>query len=531
MVWVYRTTAPADHVRIRTSMGNSTGNLQDYWDVIEKYPQLQGACIWDWVDQGLLKKNDKGVAFWAFGGDFGPSDVPSDGNFCCNGIVAPDRVPHPGYMEVKKVYQYVKFKPVDLAKALINISNNYDFYNLDGTTLAWEVTCDGKVVSAGDLGAQIIEPYQEKAITIPVGVINPQPGSEYFLNLYLKNSIQRGILAPGTVIASEQFKLPPEAKGIAKSLEKAPKLKIERAERNVVISSKNFSVTFDTLSGEMLSMKYDTVEFLNHGPAPNFRRAPTDNDVGNRLYERAKVWFEASERRVTNNVEIKKISDREVQLTVFYSFSDLAAKETITYRILGTGDIIVKPELITGSEKLPDLPRFGLNLQIRPGFETVTWFGRGPWENYSDRKTSAFVGLYSSPVDSLLSGYVRPQENGYRTDVRWLTLTGNSPAGLYIEGDSVICFSALHYTYDDMKGFKQGGKHPSDMQKRAFTDLNVDKFQMGVGGDDSWGARVHPQYCIPAKSYSYEFRIRPYLLGKEDPVILGREVISGYHNS
>jgi beta-galactosidase len=432
-------------------------------------------------------------------------------------------VPHPGYWEVKKVYQSVKFKPVDLSKGVIELSNNYDFYDLDGTTLAWDVTCDGKVIASGEAKPSKTEPYHKQEVSLPLLLPAPIPGAEYFLNLYLKVKNQWGLLSPGTVIASEQFMLPARVKAPASHADKAPKLKITSHDRNIVLSAKSFSVAFDTLSGDMVSLKYDTVEFISHGPVPNFRRAPTDNDVGNRLYDRAKVWFEASDRRTINHVSVNRVSDHEVVIEVSLSFSEVAAKETIRYRVLGTGDVYVLTSFFPGTEKLPDLPRFGLNLQISPGFGQVTWFGRGPWENYQDRKTSAFTGLYHSSVDSLLSGYVRPQENGYRTDVRWLTLTGKAPVGLYIGGDSLICFSALHYTYDDMKGFKHGGKHPSDMQKKAFTDLNIDKVQMGVGGDDSWGARVHPQYCIPVKGYTYGFRLRPYLIGKEDPVLLGRE--------
>jgi beta-galactosidase len=210
-------------------------------------------------------------------------------------------------------------------------------------------------------------------------------------------------------------------------------------------------------------------------------------------------------------------------LKVFLFLSDVSSKQILEYIVLGTGDIFVTSKLYPSTTNMAELPRFGMNLQVNGEFRNVSWYGRGPWENYQDRKSASFVGLYKTTVDELFTPYVRPQENGYRTDVRWFTLTGESSSGLLISGAPLICFSALRYTYDDMKGFKHAGKHPWEMEKKPFIDLNVDYLQQGVGGDDSWWARVHPQYTLPAKEYSYTYRIRPYDKAKEDPAVLGRE--------
>jgi beta-galactosidase len=534
-----RQTRPNIMCEYAHAMGNSTGNLQDYWDMIEKYPQLQGACIWDWVDQGILvyKKGDSvrtgdpaGMGdptsrpYYAFGGDFGPKDVPSDGNFCCNGLVFPDRTPHPGYYEVRKVYQYVKFFASDLAVPEITVENRYDFFTLEGTQFTWEVTADGKKISGGILPPFKMDPKTKKSLTLPVPKFMPEPGVEYYLTVRCILTNDRGILTKGHLLAYEQFRLPQDVKATITVMDKVPPLKLTMKDRKVLIEGKHFSLTFDSLTGMLLSLRYDTVEFIQAGPVPNFRRAPTDNDVGNDLYDRCKVWFNASERRGIMGVRTDKVSDKEVTVRTDMFLYEVNAKISITYTVLATGDILVDVVFRPESEKLPEIPRLGLNMRISGQFSKVRYLGRGPWENYWDRHTGSLVGVYSTTTDSMFVPYVRPQENGYRTDVKWFTLTGNGGAGVLFSGSPQICFSALPYTYDDMKGFEQGGKHPADMERRNFIDLNVDYRQQGVGGDDSWGAKVHPEYTLPCTAYSYSFRIRPYDMAKEDPAVLGRQV-------
>jgi beta-galactosidase len=211
------------------------------------------------------------------------------------------------------------------------------------------------------------------------------------------------------------------------------------------------------------------------------------------------------------------VSPNEIVVKVTYNFPDLSAKEFVNYRILGSGDILVTVKINLIGKDIPELPRFGLNLEMKSEFSNVQWYGRGPWENYQDRNSSAFVGLYNSTVDEQFIPYVRPQENGYKTGVRWMALTGKDNKGIFIQGDPQFCFSALPYTYDDMKGFTHGGNHPVDMEKQNFIDLNIDYNQMGVGGDDSWGAKPHPEYRLTANDYSYSFRFRPYSTNKDNP--------------
>ncbi len=491
------------------AMGNSTGNFQDYWDVIEKYPQLQGGCIWDWVDQGLYAKDTNGREYWAYGGDFGPKDVPSDGNFMCNGLVFPDRVPHPGYFEVKKVYQSVKFSPVDMNNLSFEVLNKYDFYDLSNTELTWEMTANGRVLYGGKVPAFTLSPKATKEIRIPMRKTAIIPGTEYYLNVYLKTITPQGLIPAGHVIASEQLLVPwlqpaKETAGISPA-----KLELNESDLLATVTGKDFTVVYDKSSGMLTSFSYAGHEILHQGPVPNFRRAPTDNDIGNGLARKSKIWFDASERRRILRTEVKRISDQEIRLVTFYELPEASSKETVEYTVTGNSEVAVKIQLLVSTDQLPKIPRVGLNMQIRPEFKKVVWFGRGPMENYCDRKTAAFIGLYESTVDAQFIPYVRPQENGYKTDVRWVSLECDS-TGLQFIADSLLSFSALPYTYDDMKGFKQCCKHLNELQPKPFVDFNVDYLQMGVGGDDSWGAETHKKYTLPAKPYSYGFRMKPY---------------------
>ena len=490
------------------AMGNSTGNFKDYWDVIEKYPQLQGGCIWDWVDQGILRRGDSTnqKKSYLFGGDFGPKDVPSDGNFMCNGIVFPDRKPHPGYWEVKKVYQNVKFNLKDSGKVSFEVVNKYDFYDLSNTMISWELLSNGKIVLGGNLPSFTLHPHESKELSITLPELKPQAETEYFINVYLKTTAPDGLLKSGHTLASAQFQLPTRGAKIGMFMAgKHPSLSVKEDNSAVSIDWDQFSIMFDKKDGTLSSWKFKGEEMIVRGPLPNFRRAPTDNDIGNGMPKRCQTWFEASEKRRVVAADVKQISTGEAVFTVQFAFPDSIATETVAYRIQSEGKVTVTATLKPLKAKLPELPRFGMNMQINPGFRNIAWYGRGPWENYCDRNTASFVGIYRSTPDSLFIPYIRPQENGYKTDVRWLTLENSKHTALRFTGQPLISFSALPYSYDDMKGFKQGGKHLHDLVKEPFIDLNIDYKQMGVGGDDSWGARTHDKYTLPAGEYGYSF--------------------------
>ena len=498
------------------AMGNSTGNLIDYWDAIESHDQLQGGFIWDWVDQGLQKFDSTGRKFWAFGGDYGPKDVPSDGNFCTNGLVFADRTPHPGLSEVKKVYQYVKFKPVDLQKLSFQISNQYSFIDLKNTLLLWEITENGVKTSQGILPVSKMMPGNSQEFSIKHKTPVANPGTQYHLNLYLVTTDECPLLGKGFIIASEQFELPffKERKQI--ETESLPSLSASETDKDITVRGKSFAIIFEKTSGTISSFVFGEQEMIELGPLPNFRRAPTDDDVGCKLFEKCKPWYDASENRVVKSVTLDKSDEKSVHVQVVFIFPDAKSEMITTYSITGNGDILIDNKLKSG-DKMPWIPRLGMNMRLVGTLNQVDWFGRGPFENYIDRKTAAFVGRYHSTTDEMFVPYVRPQENGYRNEVRWFSVSNGKTTGLYFEGSPNLGFSALPFTYDDLKGFEHKGRHSNLLQKQKFTDLNFDYLQCGLGGDDSWWSWPMEKYLIPAGDYTWTYRIRPYRVGKETP--------------
>ena len=492
------------------AMGNSTGNLQDYWDVIEKYPKLQGGFIWDWVDQGMLVTNENGEKYWAYGGDFGEAGMPSDGNFCLNGLVWPDRTPHPGLSEVNKVYQYVGFEPVDLKAGLVKITNKYDFTNLSEFNFEWEVVSDGNVLQSGKIPMPDFKPKATTAFMIPVTGIDPAPGAEYFLNLRFSRSDEWNSVPEDHVYATAQFKLPVEAKPIPAKTDEMALLQTKTVDKKLEVSGVDLKIVFNLETGRMESFNYKGKELIKKGPEPDFWRPPTDNDYGYDMDQLLGVWKKAGERTVVTKASIDQPGLNKVVVTFNYDIPDANGKKIAgyasSYTLYGSGDVVVKNQFSKLSNAIPEIPRMGMQIQLPEDFTNLTWLGRGPHENYCDRKTSASVGLYESTVADQYTPYIRPQENGYKTDTRWLTLTDDNGTGILVSGNPLICFSALNNIHDD---FESPGKlsqyrkdaitantHTIDVKPRDLVNLNVDLGQMGVGGDNSWGARIHPQYRL-----------------------------------
>ncbi len=513
------------------AMGNSTGNLQDYWNIIEKYPKLQGAFVWDWVDQGLLQTDKDGAKYWTYGGDYGEEGMPSDGNFCINGLTWPDRTGKPGLNEVKKVYQYVGFEPVNLETGSIRIKNKYDFTDLSQFSFDWDVVSDGVAVKSGKLSFAGLKPHSDTLVSIPVSGIIPEPGTEYFLNIRVSRSDEWNYVPEDHVYASAQFKLPFEGKPVTASRNELAVLQTTTSGKKYEVSGSDMKIVFDLEAGRMESFNYKGKELLTKGPEPDFWRPPTDNDYGYGMDQLLGVWKKAGEKSAVKKVGIAQPEIGKVVLTFGYDIpgnsGEKIAGYVTTYTIYGSADVVIKNQFSKVSDKVPEIPRMGMQLQIPEEYMNLKWFGRGPHENYVDRKTSADVGLYESTVDDQYVPYIRPQENGYKTDTRWLTLTDEFGSGLLVSGNPQICFAALKNIHDDFespgklsqyrKDAKSANTHTRDVKPRDLVNLNVDLGQMGVGGDDSWGAQIHPEYRLSGKSYEYSFRIRP--IGKDDDVL------------
>ena len=513
------------------AMGNSTGNFQDYWDVIEKYPKLQGGFIWDWVDQGFLKTNENGEKYWTYGGDYGDEGIPSDGNFNINGLVWPDRTPHPGLFEVNKVYQYVGFAAVDLTKGIIRVKNKYDFTNLSEFNFEWDVVADGKVMQSGKLTFPDLKPKAETIASIPLKKIDPSPGTEYFLNIRALRSDAWNYVPEDHVYATAQFKLPIESKPVPAKENNLAVLQTKTIDKKLEVSGVDMKLVFDLGSGRLTSFNYKGKELIKKSPEPDFWRPPTDNDYGYGMDKLLEVWKKAGERTVVTKANISQPELGKVLVTFNFDIPDASGKKiggyATTFTIYGSADVVVKNQFSKLSDNIPEIPRMGMQMQLPAEFTNLKWLGRGPQENYVDRKTSADVGLYESTVADQYTPYIRPQENGYKTETRWLILTNDNGTGILISGEPLICFAALNNIHDDFespgkigtyrKDAKTANTHTIDVKPRDLVNLNIDLGQMGVGGDNSWGALIHPQYRLLDKKYEYSFRIRPIV--KDDDIL------------
>ncbi len=508
------------------AMGNSVGNLQDYWDYFNKHRELQGGFIWDWVDQGLLKKTKEGEEFWAYGGDFGPPGTLSDKNFCINGLVFPDRKTHPHIWEVKKVYQYIKVKPLDLRTGKVEIHNTYDFTDFNIFETTWTVMGDEEEIARGKLPRMDIPSRHSQEVTLPLSRIHPEPGKEYFLKLSFTLRDPTSLLPKGHEVAWEQFKLPMSQPIPYIERKRLPKLSLQKKEKIIKIQGKNFTISFDESTGMLTSYVFENTELIQSGPVPNFWRAPTDNDFGWDMPKRLRIWKGASAGRTVEKVTAKRVSSREIQVDAFSLIPAGDSEYSTSYRIFGSGDIIVTNRFVPGNTELPEMARFGMVMTLPVEFESIIWYGRGPHENYWDRKTGSPVGVYSGKVMDLYHPYIRPQENGNRTDVRWVALINDKGIGLLVVGRPLLSISAHHFIDEDFDpGLEKRQRHTFHLKKRDLVILKLDYKQMGVGGDTSWGdrARPHPEYRLPVKEYSYSFRLRPFSVKEGTPMSLSKQ--------
>ena len=500
------------------AMGNSVGNLQDYWDLIEREKHLQGGFIWDWVDQALWKNTSDGRRFFAYGGDFG--DNFNDGNFLCNGLVQPDRRPNPSLYEVKKVYQYIKIKAVNPLAGIFRIFNSYSFLPLNFLEITWQITADGDVVQTGVLPPLDLPAQSSRDIVIVFTKPKIQAGMEYFIKINFSLVEDSPWAERGHIVAWDQFELPFKApKSDDADIKSMPDLKIEESQKSYTIVGENFKVRIGKTSGAIESLQFNTKNLFTNPLIPNFWRVPTDNDIGNNMPRRLSVWRRTGQTRVVETIEITQPEPKKVKIHVQFQLSAGGSKQKIIYSIFGSGDVIVENNF-SPSMDLPDLPRFGMQMGINGDYDTMTWYGRGPQETYWDRKTGAAIGLFSDSVQDQIHPYIRPQECANKSDVRWLKLTDKQGAGLLMVGMPLIDISAWTFKMEDL----EKADHTFNLPRRPNLTLNIDYKQMGVGGDNSWGARTHAEYCLPAKDYSYKFRLRPLSGNEENIYRLARKV-------
>ncbi|HTL57987.1 MAG TPA: glycoside hydrolase family 2 TIM barrel-domain containing protein [Candidatus Limnocylindrales bacterium] len=517
------------------AMGNGSGDFWSYWNQVYNQPYLQGGSIWDWVDQGLrqpqqklplahfekVKPGDK--TFWAYGGDFGPDGTPSDDNFCCNGLVSPDRKPHPGLYYVKHVYQYIHCKPLDLGARTIELKNCYDFRNLkEFISGQWRLKGDGKVIQSGKLSTLDVAPHSVKQMTVPIKRFKPEPGVEYFLEVSFTLGKECAWAKAGHEVAWDEFKLPDSvpATMVGKDRFGPPQLREESG--TIVVNGKDFEVAFDKQSGEMKSLRYQGTDLIKAPLRPDFWRAQTDNDRGRKMIDSQGIWRTAHQGAQCRSCAAETRTDAyAVLVRSVQALPKVSAEWETFYIIYGSGDIVVAARFKPGKTDLPKLVRVGMQMSLPPGFEQVAWLGPGPQESYADRK-DARVGLYRGTVDEqFFTDYTEPGETGNKADTRWVALTNRKGFGLLVIGQPLLSVNALHYGTEDLNA----GKHAFELPHREYVTLNLDLKQQGVGGDDSWGAWPHDEFLIPCQEYAYSFRLRPLGSG-EDPAKLARQGIA-----
>lgn len=489
------------------AMGNSVGNLADYWDLIEKHPQLQGGFIWDWVDQGIAVKNNNGEEVFQYGGDFGPEDVPSDQDFCLNGLVFPDRKPKPSLLEVKKVYQNLKFKAEDLSTGKVSVTNFFAFTPSSDFDILYEIKAEGKVVKTGKIQRfRGVNPGETSIITFPVGLESASNKAEYFLNIYVKTKKEKNLIPKGHIIAYDQFKLPVIYNILSKEKSIGSRLTSNVEGNDLFVGNKAFTAIFSKRTGNLKSYRWKNDYLIKKPLEPNFWRVPTNNDRGYNMQNELKVWRDVSSNRILKSFEHIKNRNGSILIKTTSELQQGKSSYNVDYLISTDGKITVSVKFTKKGNNLPELPRFGMVLQMPTEFNQMAWFGRGPGETYQDRKFNALIDLYEGDVTSQATAYIYPQENGNKTDVRWMAFRNKKGIGFLFSGDVPLEMSAHHYSISD---FDSEPKHYYELPSQDFVEITIDHLQMGVGGDNTWGYKPHREYRLFESSYSYNFSIVP----------------------
>jgi beta-galactosidase len=489
-------------------MGNSSGNFQEYWDIIRSSPNMQGGFIWDWVDQGFEMTDEVGRKYWSYGGDMGSQNYTNDENFCHNGLVWPDRTPHPGAFEVKKVYQDILFSAVDLKKGLIQVENGFGYTNLDKYLFTYEVLKNGLVVKSGTINLSLAS-QSKKQVQLELPNISAEDGVEYLLNIFARTKMGNEVLPQNFEVAREQFSIG-ESNYFVKAADSGAKPIVSDTKDAITLAAHGVEVTINKKTGLMQQYKANGESYFNLMPVPNFWRAPTDNDFGNRMHLTSNVWRTVGRYNTSlTAITVKEESGNAIVVANLY-LKDVASTYSITYTMHSDGSLTLLNSFKAGENPLSEMPRFGMLFSLKKDLDNFSYYGRGPWENYQDRNTSSLKGIYQSKVEDQYVPYTRPQENGNKTDVRWFSLTNSSGNGIEIEGLQPLGVSALNnYPEDFDPGLTKKYRHTNDINPRNEVVVCVDMAQRGVGGDNSWGALPHEQYQLKNKEYSYGFVIKP----------------------
>ena len=496
------------------AMGNSEGGFKEYWDLIRKYPKYQGGFIWDFVDQSVRWTGKNGKMIYAYGGDFNRFDA-SDFNFCDNGLISPDRVPNPHMYEVGYFYQNIWTNPTDIQNGEISIFNENFFRDLSAYYLEWVLLKGGKVMRSGRVEELNVAPQQTAKIKLPIG--KTCQCSEWLLNVSYKLKNTEGLLSAGHTVAKQQLVLNPykepsmELKNQAKSNQAIvePTLN-ENDKRYLIVDGENFRIEFDKMNGYLSKYQVNGLDMLKEGSylQPNFWRAPTDNDFGAYLQVRYAVWKNPKIKLTSMQ---QRIDEQQAIIEAVYELTEASAKLFLTYTINNEGAIKVTQKMTTDKNaKVANLFRFGMQMQMPRSFDKVEYYGRGPVENYIDRKGNADLGIYRQSVSEQFYPYIRPQENGTKSDIRWWKTTNSAGRGIQVVASEPFSASALHYTIESLdEGLYKKQGHSQEVEEADLTNFCFDKIQAGLGCEDSWGRIARPEYQVPYGDYEFSFILMP----------------------
>ena len=498
------------------AMGNSQGSFKEYWDLIRKYPKYQGGFIWDFVDQSNHWKNKDGIDIYGYGGDFNKYDA-SDNNFNDNGLISPDRRPNPHAHEVGYFYQSIWTTPGDLSKGEIKVYNENFFRDLSAYYMEWQLLANGAVMQTGVVQDLNVAPQQTATLKLNLNTEKICPCKELLLNVTYKLKAAETLMPAGSTVAYDQLTIRPyTAKALELKNQKASNLDIvvpvikDNDHNYLIVEGENFIIEFNKHNGYLSRYEADGMQLLNPGAqlTPNFWRAPTDNDYGAGLQHRYAVWKNPGLKLTSLK---QSIENEQAIVQAEYEMKAVKGKLFLTYVINNEGAVKVTQKMEAGKEeKVSDMFRFGMQMQMPENFNEVEYYGRGPVENYADRNHSTLIGKYRQTVAEQFYPYIRPQETGTKTDLRWWRVLNISGNGLQFVGDAPFSASALNYSIESLDdGVQKDQRHSPEVAKAPFTNLCIDKVQMGLGCVNSWGTLPLEKYRVPYQDYEFSFILTP----------------------
>lgn len=499
---------PILFVEYAHSMGNSTGNMKEFWDIFRSHPRLIGGFIWEFKDHGLRRKDSLGQSYYAYGGDFG--EERHDGNFCIDGIVASDGRPKSAMYTCKRIYQPIETELVDAKRAVINIHNRHAVLNLNNYRVEMELLENGKAILNKSLPKIHLDAGRDSTFSLQEHLPSLKEGNEYLLHIRFRLAEDKPWTASDFEISANQFALT----GLARSTKAPtnfPEIRFFSTTDRYELKTPQYEIGISKKDGALISYKFNGKEQLAQSFLPHFTRPATDNDrKGWKPQQQLKPWYEAKPQLVSLRVDstirgqIKIVSD--------YTLIADSARVTVTYAFNGNGVLKITNSLQASSD-LPNIPKVGMQGGINRAYEHISWYGRGPQENYVDKQAGMDVGIYQLPLADFIEPYVYPQENANRTDVRWMDFSAEDGGGITIVADSLLSMSAWPYTETAIVQTK----HHHELKDAAYITVNIDLIQMGVGGNDTWSdvSQPLPAYQIPAGNYQYAFYLLPKPMGKD----------------